>query len=461
MRGPKVLVPLGAEATGANGYWGEPGPIGAMVRSLRDAHAAAGERRLPAPVSVACLQGRTARVAMVPGGFRDLAAGERMSFTMRPTGPDSAIPLAARDLARDITRGERLVCGALDIEVDEVRGTDLRCRVIAGGRLRADQQLYLPATERSCPAFHDEDRAALEAALVAGFDWIALPDVRTADDVRELRSTLRAREATALLAAVLHPAAPLSEAHHLCTAVDALVLDRDALASAVPPETLLATIDAWLTAARTAGCVTIVKGSLLTSLATGPRPSVADLTDLAHLATFQPDCIVLDSASAHACGVARALLSAPTPSRLEPRVSSLSPEESLAAAAALSSATAACLVVHSRTGSLALRLARFRPQPPILALLPRGGPARRLALVHGVTAVEVDALAADELPAVAARLAQELDLARPGGTLAVVTTDESAPAAAPLALTLCRVESPGFMKPRKPHSVVVPGARRA
>lgn len=496
-KGTRVLVPLGAAAAeasalaarlsaGIDGVWCDVSHVSAAVHTLRAVRSASSEKGLGTLVAVACLGGRTARVGAVAGGAQELAVDGRVTFSLKATVGEGMIPLSARDLARDVTRGEVLAAGTLELEVDEVRGAELRCRVIRAGRLTSGQALHLPQTHRSTPTFHDEDRPALEAALVAGFDWIALPDVRTADDVRDLRSALRARESDAPLAAVLHPAARLSDAADLVAVIDALVIDRIALATATPPEQLLEIVDAWIAAGRAGGAVVVVTGGVMAGMATASLPGPGDLADLTRLAAASADAVVIDPAAARgphgveACGAALRIITATSGAQVahghgsrgapvgsKPSLSAqtntgLTPEDAFArgAVAAADAAGVNVLAVSTLTGKLAMRLARFRPGMPLLAMVPRGEVGRRLGLIHGVHVVEVAALAADEIAAAAAKWAQELGLARGGGTLAVAGGDETAPAAAPVTVTICRVESPNVTKSRKPAGSAVSGLRR-
>jgi pyruvate kinase len=396
----------------ADAVWCDAPSLSDAVRAVRDVRSFA-----DAPLTaLAAVIGRGVKVGEVPGGALKVAAGDRVVLSTRPGVSDGgAIPVRGRELARDVSRGDAVYAdgSAVVLEVDDVRGAEVRCRARTGGLLHEARALWLPSTPRSTPCFSSDDRDALAALAAAGADWIALPDVREAADLAPLRTALRERGHDLPVIACLGAGVDLDAVKSIAAACEAVLIDRGALAAGVPIGEVMDRQAEWIGAAREAGAVTIVAGGLLERLGT----TLPELADVERLMLLDPDALLLESP---ALPVARMFLT--SPSRAPHFLGTWIPA-SMARCAEESGAKA--ILIATTDGRSALQAARARATVPLIALTPRPEIARRLGLAYGLRAVEQPPVPADARVAAAGRTAIEMGLAAAGDTVALLTSDDA------------------------------------
>jgi len=143
---------------------------------------------------LADLQGPKLRVGDMGAGVV-LEAGKTVVLTTAPLiGQPGLVPIQYAELPGVVRAGERILLddGLLELEVRSVSGQEITCQVLTGGLLTSKKGMNLPDASLSIPAITDKDRADLAFALAQGVDWVALSFVRSAAEVRELKSLIQA-----------------------------------------------------------------------------------------------------------------------------------------------------------------------------------------------------------------------------------------------------------------------------
>jgi pyruvate kinase len=257
----------------------------------------------------------------------------------------------------------------------------------------------LPDTDIPVSAMTPKDRADLDAALNAGVDWIAVSFVQRPDDIAEVKKIARGR--ARVLAKIEKPQA-IARLEEILEASDALMVARGDLGVEMPMEKTPGLQKRITRAARRLGKPVVVATQMLESMIKSPAPTRAEVSDVATAVFDGADAVMLSAESAAGAFPVEAVA---TMNRIAEEVE-LDPlyrtiianqrqpaEPTGADAIAVAARDVAetldlkAVVAWTSSGSTAFRVARERPQSPILALTPNPDTARGLSLVWGVHAV--------------------------------------------------------------------------
>ncbi|HVV17174.1 MAG TPA: pyruvate kinase [Polyangia bacterium] len=283
--------------------------------------------------------------------------------------------------------------GTIDLVATEV-GTDrLVCRVRVGGTVRSRKGINLPLDTSSLPALTEKDRQDLAEIGVLAPDFIALSYVRHERDIADARALtdlpvvakIEKQQALERLDAIVH-------------AADAIMVARGDLGVEIPIERVPATQKRIIRAANREGRPVITATQMLMSMVSNPLPTRAEVTDVANAVLDGTDAVMLSEETAVGHDPAGAVnmmirLLVETEPLLSPHEGPTRAEASNALAHAAAELAddldAAAIVVPTRTGESALRLAAFRPRRAILAYSRVPATTRRLHLTWGVHAVDL------------------------------------------------------------------------
>jgi pyruvate kinase len=244
-----------------------------------------------------------------------------------------------------------------------------------------------------------KDRADLEAALVTGVDWIALSFVQRAEDVHEAKRMIRGR--AAVMAKIEKPQA-IDRLAEIIEASDALMVARGDLGVELPLERVPSLQKQMTRMARRAGKPVVVATQMLESMIQAPVPTRAEVSDVATAVYEGADAIMLSAESAAGKFPVEAVS---TMNRIgeeverDPTYRSVltaqrpEPENTVGDAIADAARQIAetlelsAIICWTSSGSTAIRVARERPKPPVVAITPNLATGRKLSVVWGVHCV--------------------------------------------------------------------------
>ncbi|HEY5790005.1 MAG TPA: pyruvate kinase [Gammaproteobacteria bacterium] len=399
--------------------------------------------RLGQPVAVlADLCGPKIRVGRFAGGAIQLRRGETVTVTTRAVqGKPGLIPSQYRALARDTRAGQRLLLadGALELRVEAIEGSELRCRVVHGGTLGDRKGINLPDAAVSAPALTAKDRVDARFALGLGVDFLALSFVRSDRDVHALRRLVRQAGGEAAIVAKIERPEALADSDAIVAAADALMVARGDLGVELPPEEVPVAQHRLIDAARRAQKPVIVATQMLESMITQSRPTRAEVTDIAHSVVSGADAVMLSAETASGSHPVAAVtmmdrIARQTEGYLWEQgafgsITDGSPDlRSDRFGAALARATAQlsrdlqvrAIVVISRSGTTTAEVCSARPAAPVLAVSPDPRVCRRVCLLWGAIPVEVDEARLEDPVALAREVTREGRLARRGQAVLLV-----------------------------------------
>jgi len=349
-------------------------------------------------------------------------------------GDATRVYLGHPEIFASVKPGDNLLLndGRIRVQVIEVDPQRIVTRVIFGGILSNRKGLNLPDTILPIPALTTKDRADLDHAANLGVDWIALSFVQRPDDVAEGRKLIAGR--AGVMAKIEKPAA-LDCTQEILELADGLMVARGDLGVELPLETVPGRQKQLTRASRRAGRPVVVATQMLESMITEPVPTRAEVSDVATAVYEGADAVMLSAESASgkwpekavatmdsiAQAVERDQLyrSIITAQRNEPEATSA---DAISAAARQVGETLKlqAIVCYTASGSTGLRMARERPDVPIIALTPIAATGRRLALVWGLHCVLTeDASDLDDMVSRACSIAHREGFADPGQRIIV------------------------------------------
>ncbi len=348
------------------------------------------------------LQGPKLRVGMFETGSVMLEEGKVFTLDSSDAPGDiHRVNLPHPEILKSLQSGHVIILddGKLRLRVTEATETRAQTLVEVGGKLSNRKGVSLPDTIIPVSAMTSKDRSDLDAALDAGIDWIALSFVQRPEDVAEVQKIARGR---ALVMAKIEKPQAIPRLTEIIEVSDALMVARGDLGVEMPLEKVPGIQKQITRIARRYGKPVVVATQMLESMISSPVPTRAEVSDVS-IAVFEgADAVML---SAESAAGSYPLESVRTMNRIaeevekDPNYNAIihgqrtDPEPTGADAIAAATRTVAetldlkAIVAWTASGSTGLRIARERPQIPVLALTTSLETARRLALVWGVHAV--------------------------------------------------------------------------
>jgi pyruvate kinase len=403
-----------------------------LIGMIRDT-----EKQYDRPIGILVdLQGPKLRLGAFAGGSAMLKKGDTFILDSNPAEGDAGrVYLPHPEILQAAGPNQTLLLddGKVRLTTIETSPQKLVTRVEVGGKLSDRKGVSLPETILPLTALVEKDRADLEAALNAGIDWLALSFIQRPEDIAEAKKITRGR--ASIMAKIEKPQA-VTHLDGIMDAVDALMVARGDLGVELPLEKVPGIQKQITRAARKAGKPVVVATQMLESMITSPVPTRAEVSDVATAIFEGADAVMLSAESAAGQYPAEAVA---TMNRIAEEVEAdptyrtiiagqrAEPEATGADAIAAATRQIAetldlsAIICWTFSGSTGLRVARERPEPPIVAISPNVAAARKLSLAWGVHCVVAeDAHDQDDMVERACRIAFKDGFAKAGRRVIIV-----------------------------------------
>ena len=332
---------------------------------------------------------------------RRLTAGEEVILTSGETATGDALPVNYPYLCEDLSERESILMadGRVELLVLEVQENYIRARVVNGGMIAANKGVNLPASDLRIPAFTEKDREDLEFGLAEGVDFVAMSFVRHEKDLKPLLQRTAGNSTRPLLIAKIEKPQAVDRLGPIISAVDGVMVARGDLGVEMPLEDVPLIQKKIIFQARTAGKVVITATQMLGSMVENPRPSRAEVTDVANAILDGTDAVMLSEETAVGNYPVQAVtvldrVAISTEASLDPRrflkddISENLPLSIAAvsrAAAWMANDMKADLIVAATTGGSTARvMSRLRLPIPIIGLTANPKTLRQFCLSYGV-----------------------------------------------------------------------------
>lgn len=359
------------------------------------------ERDAGRPIGVLLdLQGPKLRLGTFANGPVVLKEGDRfrLDLNREKAGDHTRAPMPHPEIFSALEVGTDLLVddGRVRLRVESFGPDFAETRVIAGGAVSDRKGVNVPGVVLPLSALTEKDRADLSYGLTLGIDWIALSFVQRPEDIVEIKAIVKGR---AGIVAKLEKPSAISCLEAIVAESDAIMVARGDLGVEMPPEQVPAIQKRIVRACRKAGKPVIVATQMLESMVTAPVPTRAEASDVATAIYDGADAVMLSAESASGKYPIEAVTmmdSLIAQTEVDPYYresihaaqTQRSPVPSDAIGVAVRGVadllTVATVVAYTSSGYSALRMARERPQAPIMGMTPRLAVARQLALAWGV-----------------------------------------------------------------------------
>jgi len=369
-----------------------------------------------------------------------LKAGERLTITPREVvGTVTLVGTTFKTLAENVEQGSRILLsdGLIELRVHEVLGDDVVCEIVNGGMLGENKGINLPGIPVRVPSLTEKDTEDLEFALKNGVDAIAVSFVRTAEDVRLVRNRVAALGGETWIIAKLEKPQAIEHLDGILEAADAIMVARGDLGVEVPPEQVPAIQKHIIRRASEYRKPVITATQMLESMIENPRPTRAEVSDVANAVYDGTDAVMLSGESAvgkYAVGavamMARIIIDAERHmkeqnfhDRRQQRRAHLSIAETIceATAHAADDLDLRGIALFTESGYTARQLSKYHPTSPIFALSPVDVTINRLNLLWGTTPIRCPKVNSTEaLVDCAEQLLEQFGFVRPREVIAIV-----------------------------------------
>jgi pyruvate kinase len=376
------------------------------IGRIRTAERATGQR----VAIMADLPGPKMRLGKIDPEPIQLQAGASFTLTTDDVvGTEKRVTMSFDRLPEVVKPGDCLFLndGLVQLQVEQVKGPDVECRVTVGGELRSRKGVNLPGISLGISAFTEQDRACLEFALAQGVDALSQSFVETKADIEAVRAAAKAVGKTPFLIAKIERASALDHFEEILTAADGIMVARGDLGVEVPISEIALTQKKLIARANRAGKPVITATQMLESMVSSRLPTRAEATDVANAILDGTDCLMLSAESAigkypeESVAMLAQIAAATEAGRPEARMNDLRADcrqqtpdtaaEAIASVVENTLRTVPCVavMVPTRSGATARMISRFKPAVWTIAVSPRREVCQSLVFSYGVHPVEL------------------------------------------------------------------------
>jgi pyruvate kinase len=362
--------------------------------------------RLNKPVAILQdLAGPKIRIGKVETGQITLKSDAQFTLTTREVpGNEHEVSVNYSELPEDVHPGDSLLLsdGALELEVLETSGQEIKCRVIIGGPLSSFKGINLPTSSIKTPSLTEKDKEDLAFGIAQGVDYVALSFIRRQADVMAAKRFMEEIGSEDPIIAKIEKHEALTNIDEIIPIVDGIMVARGDLGVETPLEKVPLVQKLLIQKSNLACKPVITATQMLRSMVDNPRPTRAEVTDVANAVLDGTDAIMLSEETAIGKYPVEAVsmmakIAEDAESgfpfdewiqRVEQESEKSIPEAVCQAACKLAeSLNAASIITFTQSGSTARLAAKYRPRQPILAPTPLEKTYRSLALIWGVVPV--------------------------------------------------------------------------
>lgn len=353
------------------------------------------------------LQGPKIRVGKfdTPTNTIELIEGDSVVITTDDVkGRPGLIPTDFKNLPSSSVVGNRIMLddGLMELRIEKVEGTNVTCTVIFGGILKERKGINIPGGDIGIECMTPKDLRDLDFGLENGVDYVALSFVRKGDDIRQLQDIIKRKAPGTRIVAKIEMLEALDNLEEIVRLSDAVMVARGDLAVETGQTRLPQVQKQIVKLCNRLGCPVITATQMLDSMTENPRPTRAEITDVANAVLDGSDALMLSAESASGkypfkciqtmheiiCEVER---NGDYYYNMSLESEFFSTAEAIGAAASLTAlkldaSAIVCLTTSGRTASI---ISSFRPKARIIAVTHILPTLNRLELVWGIQTLTI------------------------------------------------------------------------
>lgn len=332
-----------------------------------------------------------------------LVEGQEYTLTTRQiVGDENIGHINYAGLPEDVAAGNKILIddGLIELLVTSVEGTEIHCTVVNGGELGQRKGVNVPKVKVKLPALTEKDKEDIWFGIEQGFDFIAASFVRNADAIVEIKQMLEVAGSNIKVIAKIENEEGIENLDAIIEASDGIMVARGDMGVEIPAEQVPFIQKTIIRKCNEACKPVITATQMLDSMIRNPRPTRAEVADVANAIYDGTDAIMLSGETAAGKYPLEALkMMVEIAQTTEPHLnyedythnrnmcgeSRVSSAVGLAAVQTARDLKAKAIVTPTFGGRTARLISNFRPEAPIYAVTPNDTILHRLQLVWGVT----------------------------------------------------------------------------
>lgn len=401
-----------------------------LIRAIRRL-----ERRLGCQIAILQdLPGPKIRIGAVAGDRVQLQNRRPFTLTTKEiTGSELGVSVSFPGLTQAVKRGDPILLGDGEIELEAVQvgKHEVKCRVVVGGVLGSHKGIHFPRTSLDIRALTEDDKKDLDFGIQQKVDFVALSFVRDSEDILYARREMRKRGAAIPIIAKIEKHEALDHLDGILQNVDGIMVARGDLGLEIAQERIPAVQKKMIREANHLGKPVITATQMLRSMVWNPRPTRAEVADIANAILDGTDALMLSEETAAGDYPVQAVkvmaqVAEETEKILEPRQRFAGLKKTVPEAISVGAISLArdlqvkAFLIPTTSGGTARLIARYRPQQPIVAVSPERQTVKMLCLVWGVFPVPIRGFkSTDEMVRSLQTKALELGLVKRGDLVAI------------------------------------------
>lgn len=353
-------------------------------------------------------------------------------------GDETRVSITYDGLVNDVEIGAKILIddGLIELEVKKILGTDIVCRIINGGELGQRKGVNVPNVPVRLPALTEKDKEDIIFGVEQGVDFIAASFVRSAEGILEIKNLLKQCQAPYIpIIAKIENAEGIKNLDEILHCADGIMVARGDLGVEIPAQEVPYLQKWMIQKCNESYKPVIIATQMLDSMTRNPRPTRAEVTDVANAVYDGTDAVMLSGETAQGKYPLEALqmmveivknteshldyetLLAKARKNRKKNISSALGYSTVATAASLN---AQCIITPTASGATARVVSKFRPEAMIVGVSPNEEALRRMQIYRGVYPVKsLPYTTTDEICEEAIRLASMKGFAQTGDIVVV------------------------------------------
>ena len=364
------------------------------------------EKKIPVAILLDT-KGPEIRTGKLEGGQKViLKEGETLVLTTEDiVGNAERVSVSYKEMPSDLKTGDTVLVddGLIELCITEIRGTDMVCRIVNGGELGERKGINLPNVSVKLPAITEKDKGDILFGIEQDIDYIAASFVRKAEDIREIKDFLKEHHGEHIVViAKIESAEGVENIDEIIDVADGVMVARGDLGVEIPAYKVPHIQKTIIEKCNHHYLPVITATQMLDSMIRNPRPTRAEVTDVANAIYDGTDAIMLSGETAmgkypleavemmvHIALETEKFLKFETYRDVEVARDSASVSSAVGFAAVdmVEHIKASCIVTPTMSGQTARLISNLRPSVPIYAVTPHEWAKRKMQLYWGVKSV--------------------------------------------------------------------------
>ena len=348
-------------------------------------------------------KGPEIRLKDFKNGTEMLEAGQTFTLTTRDVeGTKEICSITYKDLPQDVAPGGTIMLddGLIKLQIQTVNDTDIVCTVLNNGKIKNKKGVNVPGVHLSMPYMSQRDKDDIIFGIEQGFDFIAASFVRTAQDVYEIRNLLNEYDSNIRIIAKIENREGVNNIDSILAAADAVMVARGDLGVEIDFTELPGIQKNIIERSFSFGKPIVTATQMLDSMMVNPRPTRAEISDVANAIYDGTDAVMLSGESAAGKYPVEAVkmqasialetekyLPAHAPLEVPADAHGTRVVNNVVGMSAVNMATtvgAKCITVPTTTGRTARLISHFRPNMPICAFSRHEWAVQQMIMYWGV-----------------------------------------------------------------------------